>query len=401
MEYKDGKVFNPPLPNNYAKEFALFEKGEGVYLVNYEGKKFLDFGSGIAVNSLGYSDDKLAEIAAKQMKNVIHVSALYMTQPTITLAEKLIKTGNFSVVQFQNSGSEANEAALKFSRIYGKRKKSKSAFKILAFDNSFHGRTMGALSATGTKKYRDSFAPLPEGFYFSPFNDIKAMEKILDKDFCAVIVEPVQGEGGINPLSKEFATALMKKCKELDILIIADEIQMGIGRLGYVFGSEIMGLIPDIVTLSKPLAAGLPLSAALLPEKVNNYIQPGDHGGTLGGGPVTCAVASYVWDKITDTNFLQTVKNKGAFFSDELENIISELKLDAKVKGMGLLQGLALENIDQAAKIPQIMTECYNNGLLILRAGTNVLRMAPPLVIKQEEIKKGLLILKDALKEIL
>lgn len=401
MKYIDGKVINPPLPNNYAKEFALFEDGDGVYLIDTAGKKFLDFGSGIAVNSLGYSDNKLAEIASEQMKKIIHVSALYMTQPTITLAEKLLKIGDFSAVQFQNSGSEANEAALKFSRIYGKRKKSKNATKVLAFNNSFHGRTMGALAATGTKKYRDSYAPMPDGFYFSEFNDIEAMESILDKDFCAVIVEPVQGEGGINPLSKEFAKALMDKCKELDILIIADEIQMGIGRLGFVLGSEIMGLKADIVTLSKPLAAGLPLSAALIPEKVNEYIKPGDHGGTLGGGPVTCSVASYVWDKITDKLFLQSVKDKGEYFSAGLNKIIAKLKLNAKVKGLGLLQGIALEDKSQAANIAKIIEGCYKKGLLILRAGSNVIRMAPPLVISKDELDIGMNILEEVLKEIL
>ncbi len=299
---------NPPFPKNYAPQFLVLEKGEGCYLEDIKGNRYLDFGSGIAVNALGYGRKDLAAIASKQMEKVVHVSNLYTTRPALKLASKLIGLGNFEAVHFGNSGSEANEAAIKYSRAYSLRTKGEGHHKVLAFSGSFHGRTMGALSATSTAKYRDPFSPLPLGFEFAPFNDVDALKEKLDDSFAAVIVEPLQGEGGLTPMSESFAAELNKLCKKHNVILIADEVQVGLGRTGLPLTSAWFGLKPDIVSLAKPLAGGLPLSATLIPKKVNDIIQIGDHGTTFGGGPVTCAVADAVLDIILEPQFLNQVQ---------------------------------------------------------------------------------------------
>jgi acetylornithine/N-succinyldiaminopimelate aminotransferase len=394
-------IKNPPYPQNYASEFLLLDHGKGVYLFDEDNNRYMDFSAGIAVNALGYGREDLARIASEQMKKLIHVSNLYANKPAVELAEKMVASGDFEAVHFGNSGSEANEAALKYARIYGKRKKGPSCFKYLAFSGSFHGRTMGALAATATEKYRESYEPMAPGFYFSPYNDVKELEKILDKDFCAVIVEPLQGEGGCTPMDKAFADKLNEICSKLDILIIADEVQAGLARCGVMYSSELSGLKPDIVTLSKPLAAGLPLSATLIPHKVNEYIHLGDHGGTFGGGPVTTAVASHVWDILTKSEFIEDVKSKGEYLENKLSQMLNDLNIEGHVVGKGLLRGVALTKKEDADRIGAIMENARLRGLLILRAGTNVVRLAPPLVITTKELDEGLGLLKEALQDIL
>ena len=344
-------VKNPPYPRNYASEFLLLDRGEGIYLYDEDRNRYRDFAAGIAVNALGYGREDLAEIAAEQMKKLIHVSNLYANKPAVELARKMVASGDFAAVHFGNSGSEANEAALKYARIYGKRKKGPECYHYLSFTGSFHGRTMGALAATSTEKYREPYEPMAPGYHFAEYNNVSQLEEVLTGDFCAVIVEPLQGEGGCTPMNGDFASALNKICAEKDILIIADEVQAGLARCGVVFSSDLSGLKPDIVTLAKPLAAGLPLSATLIPEKVNELIHLGDHGGTFGGGPVTTAIASYIWDILTDKKFLEDVRRKGAFLEGELAGIGESLGIRSHVVGAGLLRGLALENEEDAGKI--------------------------------------------------
>lgn len=386
----------PPFPNNYSENFLVLEKGEGCYVEDIKENRYLDFGSGIAVNALGYGRKDIAGIAAKQMEKLIHVSNLYTTRPTLRLAAKLTGLGNFDSVHFGSSGSEANEAALKYARLYSLRKKGENCHKILSFSNSFHGRTMGALSATSTEKYRKPFEPLVPGFEFSDFNDIEMLKSKLDKSFAAVIVEPLQGEGGLNKVTDEFAQALNDLCTKHDIILIADEVQTGIGRTGLPLASAWSGLNPDIVTLAKPLAAGLPLSATLIPAKVNSIIQLGEHGTTFGGGPVTCAVADAILDVLLDPEFLFQVQEKAVIVTEEINKLSNEFESVIGAKGIGLLQGIELKDINPS----EIIAEAMKEGLLVLRSGNNLLRIAPPLIINEEEIKEGFDIIRKVLQTI-
>lgn len=388
----------PPFPNNYSSDFLVFDRGEGVWLWDRAGNKYLDFGSGIAVNALGYGSEELADIAAAQMRKLIHISNLFSTEPAIALARKLVALGNFEAVHLGNSGSEANEAAIKYARIYALRKKGPGHHKILSFSGSFHGRTMGALSATYKKIYRDPVEPLVPGFEIIPFNDVSALGKTLDGSFAAVLVEPIQGEGGLEQVSPEFAEALNTLCARHDVLLVADEVQSGLGRCGAVFASDLVGLKPDIVTLAKPLAAGLPLSATLIPAKVNTLIQVGDHGGTFGGGPVTTAVANAVVDKLTAAPFLESVAARGKYLAEKLMSLVHKYPLAATgVKGLGLLTGLKIANPDLVGAVQE---KARQKGLIVLRSGADLIRIAPPLVIMEQELDDGIAVLDEILKEL-
>ena len=400
MKIENGLATDTPIPNNYSQQLLVLERGEGVYLEDVDGRRYLDFGSGISVNAFGYGRADFADAAREQMLKLVHSSNLYTSRPVLKLAEKLTSLGNFSVVHFGNSGSEANESALKYARLYAGRTRGSGCGKFLSFTGSFHGRTMGALSVTPTEKYQQPFRPLIPGTVTCRYNDTAQLESILDESFAAVIVEPVQGEGGLDILDPRFAKTLRALCTEHDVLLIADEVQTGLGRCGHVFASEVSGLDPDIVTLAKPLAGGLPLSATLLPEKVNAQVHIGDHGTTFGGGPVTCAVSNLVVDELTDERFLGAVREKAEYLRGRLENICKNISSAEGVKGMGLLAGLALdrEACERGELIPGIMKKTREAGLLILRSGTNVLRLAPPLIITRTEIDEGIDILEHILK---
>ena len=392
---------NPPLPNNYARSLLLIDHGKGSYLFDADGNKYLDFGSGIAVNSLGHGREDLAEIAAEQMKKVTHVSNLYTTEPTLQCAGRLVNMGNFDAVYFGNSGTEAVEAALKFARLYAMRTKGEGHHKIASFSGAFHGRTMGALSATPTPAYQDPFKPLIPGYVTLPFNDVQTLKDTLDGSFAAVIVEPLQGEGGLNSVNPEFAAALNELCRKHDIALIADEVQTGLSRTGEILASSWAGLDPDMVTLAKPLAGGLPLSAVLIPERINKQIQVGDHASTFGGGPVTTAVASAVLDKLCDYSFIQHVQKVSAHFVGRLTAICEKYPQAKSVKGRGLLLGLEMNysGDDVKARMGTLLNKLQKKGLLALRSGKNILRIAPPLVIEIEEINEGCDIIEAVLAE--
>ena len=389
MSTIDPFVHNPPFPKNYASDFLVMEKGKGCYLWDKSGNKYLDFGSGIAVNALGYGRSDLAKIAKKQMKKLIHISNLFTTQPALDFAQALVASGPFAAVHFGNSGTEANEGAMKYARVYSLRTKGPGKHKFLSFRNAFHGRTFGALSLTPTPKYQAPYEPLVPDVYYCDYNDVEGLSKILDDSFAAVMLEPIQGEGGLNSVTLEFAQKLNELCQRFDILMIADEIQTGIGRTGEIFAYGALGLKPDIVTLSKPLAGGLPLSATLIPKKVNDIIHVGDHGTTFGGGPVTSAVGLHVWKIITDPVFLAGVREKGAFLRRCLEELKKQFPtLTGEIRGKGLLQGLQL-NLPEGKDVSMVVNSCREEGLIILRSGTNLLRIAPPLVISKKEIAEG------------
>ncbi|WP_230391496.1 MULTISPECIES: aspartate aminotransferase family protein [unclassified Oceanispirochaeta] len=394
-------IQNPPLPKNFADTFLQIDYGKGCYLYDKGGKEYLDFGSGIAVNALGYGREDLAEAAYNQMKKLIHVSNVYTTEPTVQLAETLTAAGNFAAVHFGSSGTEANEAALKYARLYGKKMKGDNAIGLISFSSGFHGRTMGALSVTATEKYKTPFGPLIPGCTILPYNDPDALKSFSDAaDTAAIIVEVVQGEGGLVSLSTEMIETLNKFCAENNVILIADEVQTGLGRTGSLFASAACGLNADIITLAKPLAAGLPLSATLIPAKVNDLLSPGDHGTTFGGGPVTCQVALKVLKHINNKDFLDSVRIKGQFLSSLLQKTMKEENLKGSVLGKGLMVGLQLDSLT-AEKIPAVMNECRENGLLLLRSGKAVLRIVPPLVISEKELQDGVKILFKSIKEML
>ncbi|MEW5814940.1 MAG: aspartate aminotransferase family protein [Spirochaetota bacterium] len=400
MTKQNAIIQNPPLPRNYPGELLVIEKGEGVYLADISGKEYLDFGSGIAVNAFGYGREDLAETAYEQMKKLIHSSNLYTTEPTIKLAKRLAATGPFSAVHFGNSGTEANESAIKYARLYSMRKKGPGNHKILCFENAFHGRTLGALSCTPNPAYQEPFKPLLPGVVVAPYNDADRLKTALDPTFCAVITEIIQGEGGLCSMTNEFADTLNSLCRQYEIMLIADEIQTGLGRTGRMYASEAVGLEPDIITLAKPLAGGLPLSATLIPEQINNRLNVGEHGSTFGGGPVVTSVALKVLDLIQEPDFLHGVRTAGRYLRKELSSLASEIAYAGEVRGEGLLLGLEIktEKGKVSGFIKAIITACRENGLLILKSGENVLRIAPPLIIKEQEIAEGISILYKVLK---
>jgi acetylornithine/N-succinyldiaminopimelate aminotransferase len=403
---KDGIIHKTPMPKQYGSDFLVLREGKGVYLKDANGKQYIDFGSGIAVNALGHGREDLAEVAAAQMRRLVHASNLYATEPALELGTKLIASGPFAAVHFGNSGAEANETAIKYARLYAKRVKGDGNFKLLTFGSAFHGRTLGALSVTPNPAYQEPFAPLISGVEAAAYNDAAGLEKILNPSFAGLIVEVIQGEGGLTSMTPEFAAALNRLCALHDIILIADEVQTGLGRTGELYASGPAGLKPDIITLAKPLAGGLPLSATLIPEKINALLKLGDHGTTFGGGPVTTAVASHVWDIVSKPEFLAEVRGKGAILEDELIKIAAAhsggVFRAGEIRGKGLLRGIEiLAPEDKTGDVmKEILTKAREKGLLVLRSGKNIVRLAPPLVISARELREGAAVLDAVLGEV-
>ena len=403
----DAYVSNPPLPRQYAERLLVMEEGHGCRISDRSGREYLDMGAGIAVNSLGYGRSDLAEIAAEQMRKLIHVSNLFTTRPALELAGKIIAAGppkgsalKFEAVHFGNSGSEANETALKYARFYADYKRGDGHHGLLAFSGGFHGRTMGALSLTANTQYRLPFSPLIPGAVILPLNDEEVLRDTLNESFAAVIIEPIQGEGGLHMPNKAFVETLNSLCRLHDVLLIADEIQSGLGRCGELYASSLVGLEPDIITLAKPLAAGLPLSAVLIPPKVNQFLKPGLHATTFGGGPLTTAVASATWDLLNDPILMKEVSRKGLFLESLLKEGLKDLGVPGEVRGIGMLHGLRLiDDKYDSSWCSEVLKNTLDAGLIILKSGLDVLRLAPPLVISDDELTEGMHILFDTIKE--
>jgi len=408
-------IHNPPFTKNYGDTFLIFKAGKGAWLQDIDGKKYLDFGSGIAVNSFGHGRKDFAKIVATQMKTLAHTSNLFTSFPTLNLAARLVATTPltasesgtpvepyFAGVHLGNSGSEANETALKYARIYAKRKDNPNGHKILAFKNSFHGRTMGALSATWTEKYRFPSEPLVPGVEFIGFNDLEALNATLNSDFCAVIVEPIQGEGGLCPMTREFAASLNQLCAKYDVCLIADEIQTGLGRTGTFYASEQMGLQPDIICLAKPLAGGLPASATLVRQKIHHQIHAGDHGGTFGGNPVVAALACHILNLVQADSFLPGVQAIAQQLRTGLTALQKHFPFLGALRGAGMLIGIEINHPGTLESgSPELLASlidcCKQQGLIVLRSGTNILRLAPPLTLTATDADKGLALLQKAL----
>ncbi len=402
MTFGDG---SDSVPKHYATDRTVFVKGKGSYLVDKDGTRYLDLGAGIAVNALGYGRRDLARVAARQMRKVVHVSNLYATEPALALGDSLARSWpddptRFEACFFGNSGTEANEAALKFARLYAHDEKGPGHHRLVSFENAFHGRTLGALSVTPTPAYRKKFEPLVPGTEVLPFNDVEALEAGLDDSVAGVIVESVQGEGGLQVMTGEFASRLNRLCRRHDIVVIADEIQTGVGRTGKLFGSLLVGLEPDIITLSKPLAGGLPLSATLIPKRINDLLSPGDHGTTFGGGPVTTAVALEVWRIVSSPAFLRSVEDKAEILDQLLKALVHDIASVKDVVGVGLLRGIVVDLPEgrEKASMKQFIAQAAAEGLLVLRSGTNRIRIAPPLTIRAAELHKGIALLASVLR---
>ncbi len=384
-------------PQQYAAQRIEFSHGEGVYLFDNQGKKYLDFGSGIAVNSFGYGDPVFARIAAQQMNQLIHVSNLFTSKPSKKLAAQFLDLfPSMHSVHFGNSGTEAIESAMKYARLYAKKHKGPHHTTFVSFDNGFHGRTLGALSLHPNSKKNSLFHPCIPDCIQLPLNDHDAMRTHITRECAAVFLEPIQGEGGLSAFSKDSASVLQEICAENDVLIIADEIQTGLGRLGALTGSELIGLHPDIITFSKSLAAGMPLSAVLIPLRVDECIPFAAHGTTFGGGPVTCALALEILARICAPGFFEGIQNLARFFDHRIQECINVLGKQLEPRGAGLLRGIRICAEHQEKRNPIVAT-AIERGLIVLPSGSDVIRLAPPLIISEEEIDEGFRILTEIL----
>lgn len=369
--------------HTYNRFPVVFDKGEGVYLYDLEGKKYLDFGAGIAVFSLGYGNPKYNEALKNQIDKLLHTSNLYYNVPMTEAAEKLLKASGLSRVFFTNSGTEAIEGAIKVARKYAWLKDKKTDHEIIAMKNSFHGRSMGALSVTGNSHYQEPFKPLIGGIKFADFNDLESVKAQITEKTCAIILETVQGEGGIYPAEKSFLDGVRKLCDERDILLILDEIQCGMGRTGTMFAYESYGVKPDIMTSAKALGCGVPVGAFVLNKKVaENSLEPGDHGTTYGGNPFACAAVSKVFDLFEEQQILEHVQKITPYFEEKLNSLVEKYDFLTQRRGKGLMQGLVVTG----RPVGEIVAKALENGLVVISAGSDVLRFVPPLIITKEQI---------------
>ena len=377
---------NECLMHTYAALPIVITHGEGSCLFDENNKKYIDFTSGIGVNSVGYNNKKLNEAILNQLNSFAHLSNIFLSTPTVKLANKLTTISKMSKVFFSNSGAEANEGALKLAKKYSYMKYGGKRNKILSLKDSFHGRTLATLTATGQDKFHKYFDPFPDGYDYVTPNSIEDFKEKLTDDVCAIIMEAIQGEGGVNLLNSTFVQEVCNVCKEKDVLIIFDEVQCGLGRTGHIFCFQEFGVEADIITLAKGLGGGLPIGAILCNEKLSNTFTPGDHGSTFGGNPVVCAGALAVLDQICNDELLSSVQAKGKFIRQTLTK--SKLPLVKNIRGLGLMIG-----IEVSCPPDEIQKKALEKGLLILTAGKNVVRLLPPLTISEIEIKKGLAIL--------
>lgn len=371
--------------HTYNRFPVMFDHGEGCCLYDTEGKKYLDFAAGIAVNALGYHYPGYDDALKSQIDKLTHISNLYYNEPMSEAGEKLIKASGLSKAFFTNSGTEAIEGALKAARKYSYTKYGKEAgrFEIIAMNHSFHGRSMGALSVTGTEHYREPFEPLIGGVKFADFNDLESVKAQITDKTCAVITEVVQGEGGIYPAQKEFLEGLRALCDEKDIILIFDEIQCGMGRTGYYFAWQSYGVQPDVMTCAKALGCGVPVGAFVLGEKAAAAsLVPGDHGTTYGGNPFVCAAVSKVFDIFEQDNILAHVQELTPYLEEKLDALVDKCPIVAARRGKGFMQGLVIEG----TTVGSVVTKVLANGLLVISAGSDVLRLVPPLVITKEHI---------------
>ncbi len=383
------------LLHTYNRYQIVLDRGDGVYLYDTDGKKYLDFVSGIAVFALGYNNKEYNDALKAQIDKLIHTSNYYYNVPAIQAAEKLKEVSGMDRVFFTNSGAEAVEGALKAARKYAWRKDGRTDHEIIAMNHSFHGRTFGALSVTGNPHYREAFEPMIGHIRFAELNDFDSVLAQVTERTCAIILETVQGEGGIFPADREFLARVRALCDERDILLILDEIQCGMGRCGSMYAWQRFGVKPDIMTTAKALGCGVPVGAFLMTEKVGaNSLEAGDHGTTYGGNPLACAAVSKVLELFENENILENVKSVGAYLGEKLDGLAQRYDFIREGRGEGLMRGLAF-----TIPVREIISRALDKGLILINAGADVIRFVPPLVITREHVDEMMEILTACLDE--
>ncbi len=365
-----------------------FEKGEGMYVIDENGKKYLDFVAGIAVNTLGHSNEKLVNAICEQAKKLIHISNLYYNKEQCELAKKLVENGSLEKVFFCNSGAEAIEAALKLARKYGSKTKRQ---EIITMNNSFHGRTFGAVTATGQEHYHSGFGDMLPNIKYADFNDINSLKEVISENTVAILLEPIQGEGGIREAKLDYLKEVRKICDEKDILLMFDEVQCGVGRLGTLFAYQSFGVVPDILSTAKGIAGGVPCGVMMASSRVASSFAPGDHASTFGGNPLACAAGNVVVDELL-SGLLENVKKQGDYLKARLEEVCQKYEIVKEVRGKGLMQGIELK--DEARKY---IEKAIEKGLLLVGAGKNVIRFVPALIVSKEDIDRAIEILEEVL----
>lgn len=369
--------------HTYNRYPVVLDHGKGVRLYDVEGKEYLDFAAGIAVFALGYGNETYDQTLKDQIDRLIHTSNLYYNEPMADAAEKVVKASGMDKVFFTNSGTEAIEGALKAARKYAYLRDGHSDHEIIAMNHSFHGRSMGALSVTGNTHYQDPFRPLIGGIRFADFNDLESVKAQVTEKTCAIILETVQGEGGIYPADPEFLKGVRALCDEKDILLILDEIQCGMGRTGSMFAWQQYGVKPDIMTCAKALGCGIPVGAFVLNQKTAEHsLVPGDHGTTYGGNPLACAAVSAVFDIFEKEKIVDHVQQVSAYLEKRLDELVEKYDFLTVRRGKGLMQGLVVSG----RPVGEIVQQALKNGLLVITAGSDVLRMVPPLVITEADV---------------
>ena len=383
------------LMHTYNRFQIVLDKGEGVYLYDTDGKRYLDFAAGIAVFALGYGNKEYNDSLKAQIDKLLHTSNYYYNLPTLEAAKKLVKASGMDRVFFTSSGTEAIEGAIKLARKYYFRKHGEAGSEIISMGHSFHGRSMGALSVTGTKKYREAFEPLIGGVVFAEYNDLDSVKALVKDNTCAILLETVQGEGGIYPAKPEFLKGIRKLCDEKDILLILDEIQCGMGRTGAMFAYQNYNVKPDIITCAKALGCGVPVGAFAAVEEVAEAFEPGDHGTTYGGNPFVAAAVSKVFDLYETNDILQHVNKVAPYLSMKLDELAKEFAFIREHRGVGLMQGLEF-----TMPVKEIIPAAMDAGLILIAAGTNIIRFVPPFIIEEKHVDEMIAILKEVLSRI-
>ncbi|MDI6710990.1 MAG: acetylornithine transaminase [Bacillota bacterium] len=383
------------LMRTYGRLPIVVVRGDGVWVWDAEGKKYLDFVAGIAVNAVGHCNPRVVEAVIDQARRLMHCSNLYYIEPQMRLARMLVDNSAFDRAFFCNSGAEAVEGAIKLARKYARSQGGEDRYEIIAAHNSFHGRTLGALTATGQVKYHKGFEPLAAGFRHVPFNDLEAMDAAINERTCAVLLEPIQGEGGINVPSKDYLQGVRRLCDARGALLILDEVQTGMGRTGRLFAHEHYGVVPDIIALAKALGGGFPIGAILAREPVASAFTPGDHASTFGGNPLACAAGIATLKLLLGEDYIGHAARVGQYFKARLADLMGRYPFIHDVRGRGLMLGMELT-------VPggDIVTRCRDEGLLINCIGQKVLRFVPPLIVTLEDIDGALIILTRVLDEV-
>ena len=377
--------------HTYNRFPIALEKGEGMYVYDESGKKYLDFVAGIAVNSLGHNHKKLVSAIAKQAETLIHCSNLYWTKPQVELATKLVENSDFDRIFFCNSGAEANESALKIARKYGDKT---GRYEIITMKHSFHGRTFGAVTATGQPHYQEGLGELLPGIKYAEYNNFDSLLEVVTDKTCAILLEPVQGEGGIHPAELDYLKKVRELCDEKDMVLIFDEVQCGVGRLGTLFAYQTFGVVPDAVCTAKGIAGGVPMGLMAATQKLADSFKPGDHASTFGGNPLAAAAANVVIDELLG-GLLENVKTNGSYLTEKLNELKAKYSVITDVRGIGYMQGIEL-----SVPVADIVKQTIENGLLLVNAGKNVIRFVPSLIATKEHIDEAMSVLDSVLKDV-